>query len=82
MDLSVPEVYEEISRPAKVKLKYLDENGQEHIEECEELFATCIQHELDHLNGTLFIDHISRLKRERAVAKVKKNKRLADEHAL
>ena len=70
--LSVPEVYDEVQRPAKVKLKYLDYQGQPVEEDCEGLFAVCIQHEMDHLEGVLFIDHLSRLKRERAVAKVKK----------
>jgi peptide deformylase len=80
--LSVPEIYEEVLRPAHVKLKYMNQDGVEVIEECDELQATCIQHEMDHLNGVLFIDYLSRLKRERAVSRVKKNKRLADEHAL
>lgn len=74
--LSVPDVYEDIDRPAKVKIKYQNENGEEIIEETDGLFATCIQHEMDHLNGVLFIDYLSRLKRERAVTKVKKFKRL------
>ncbi len=70
--LSVPEVYDEVQRPAQVKLKYLDYQGQPVEEDCDGLFAVCIQHEMDHLEGVLFIDHLSRLKRERAVAKVKK----------
>ncbi len=70
--LSVPEVYDEVDRPARVKLKYLDYHGQEVIEDAEGLFAVCIQHEMDHLKGVLFIDHLSRLKRERAVARVRK----------
>jgi len=70
--LSVPEVYDEVDRPARVKLRYLDYNGQEVIEEAEGLFAVCIQHEMDHLKGVLFIDHLSRLKRDRAVARVRK----------
>ena len=70
--LSVPEVYDEVDRPARVRLRYLDYNGQEVIEEAEGLFAVCIQHEMDHLEGVLFIDHLSRLKREQAVKKVKK----------
>ncbi|MFZ4067618.1 MAG: peptide deformylase, partial [Phenylobacterium sp.] len=61
--LSVPEVYDEVDRPARVKLRYLDYNGQEVVEEAEGLFAVCIQHEMDHLKGVLFIDHLSRLKR-------------------
>ncbi|MCA3708690.1 MAG: peptide deformylase [Phenylobacterium sp.] len=70
--LSVPEVYDEVDRPARVKLRYLDYNGQEVVEDAEGLFAVCIQHEMDHLKGVLFIDHLSRLKRERAVARVRK----------
>ncbi len=75
--LSVPEIYDEVLRPAKVRLKYLDYNGQEVEEEASGLFATCIQHEMDHLNGVLFIDHLSKLKRDRAVTKVKKMTRAA-----
>jgi len=70
--LSVPEVYDEVDRPARVKLRYLDYNGQEVVEDAEGLFAVCIQHEMDHRKGVLFIDHLSRLKRERAVARVRK----------
>ena len=70
--LSVPEVYDQVERPAKVKLRYLDYQGQPVEEEADGLYAVCIQHEMDHLEGVLFIDHLSRLKRERAVAKVKK----------
>ena len=75
--LSVPEIYDEVLRPSKVRLKYLDYNGKEVEEEAEGLFATCIQHEMDHLNGVLFIDHLSKLKRDRAVTKVKKITRAA-----
>jgi peptide deformylase len=70
--LSVPEIYDEVERPAKVRVRYLDYDGKLVEEEAEELFAVCIQHEIDHLNGVLFIDHLSRLKRDRAVARVKK----------
>jgi len=70
--LSVPEVYDEVDRPARMKLRYLDYNGQEVVEDADGLFAVCIQHEMDHLKGVLFIDHLSRLKRERAVARVRK----------
>jgi peptide deformylase len=73
--LSVPEIYDEVQRPARVRVRYLDYHGQSVEEEAEGLFAVCIQHEMDHLDGVLFIDHLSRLKRERAVAKVKKLKR-------
>ena len=70
--LSVPDIYDEVERPAKVKLRYLDYNGKTVEEDAEGLFAVCIQHEMDHLEGVLFIDHLSRLKRDRAVSKVKK----------
>jgi peptide deformylase len=70
--LSVPEVYDEVDRPARVKLRYLDYHGKEVTEDAEGLFAVCIQHEMDHLEGVLFIDHLSRLKREQAIKKVKK----------
>ena len=70
--LSVPEIYDEVERPARVKLKYLNYQGEAVEEDAEGVFAVCIQHEMDHLEGVLFIDHLSRLKRDRAVAKVKK----------
>ena len=70
--LSVPEIYDEVERPARVGLKYLNYQGEVVEEDAEGLLAVCIQHEMDHLNGVLFIDHLSRLKRERAIAKVKK----------
>ena len=72
--LSVPEIYDEVERPARVKLRYLNYRGETVEEDAEGLYAVCIQHEMDHLNGVLFIDHLSRLKRDRAVAKVKKAK--------
>jgi peptide deformylase len=75
--LSVPEIFDEVERPARVGLRYLDYDGNPVEEEAEGVFAVCIQHEMDHLNGVLFIDHLSRLKRERAVQKVKKAKTAA-----
>jgi peptide deformylase len=72
--LSVPDIYDEVERPTRVKLRYLNYQGVTVEEEAEGLYAVCIQHEMDHLNGVLFIDHLSRLKRDRAVAKVKKQK--------
>lgn len=74
--LSVPDVYDEIDRSVRVKLKYLDYHGKEVVEWAEDLYAVCIQHEMDHLNGVLFIDYLSRLKRTRAVKKVQKNEKL------
>jgi peptide deformylase len=70
--LSIPEYYDEVERPARVKLRYLNYQGEQVEEDAEGLFAVCIQHEMDHLEGVLFIDHLSRLKREQAVKKVKK----------
>ncbi len=70
--LSVPEIYDEVERPAAVRIRYLGYDGKKVEEDAEGLFAVCIQHEMDHLEGILFLDHLSRLKRERAVAKVRK----------
>jgi peptide deformylase len=70
--LSVPDYFDEVERPKRVKLRYLDYNGKQIEEWAEGMYAVCIQHEMDHLQGTLFIDHLSRLKRAYAVAKVKK----------
>ncbi len=75
--LSVPEIYDEVERPAQVKLRYLNYQGETVEEEAEGLYAVCIQHEMDHLDGVLFIDHLSRLKREQAVRKVKKQAKAA-----
>ncbi|MDJ0930976.1 peptide deformylase [Breoghania sp.] len=73
--LSIPEYYEDVERPAKVRVKFLDREGNECELEADGLPATCLQHEIDHLNGVLFIDHISRLKRERVVKKFAKQAR-------
>ena len=70
--LSIPEYYEEVERPAQVKVKYLDLDGKEHEIEAAGLFATCLQHEIDHTNGVLFIDYISKLKRDRIIKKFAK----------
>jgi peptide deformylase len=70
--LSVPEIYDEVQRPAHVKIRYLNYHGEQIEEDAEGLYAVCIQHEMDHLEGVLFIDHLSKLKRDRAVMKVKK----------
>jgi peptide deformylase len=75
--LSVPEIYDDVERPARVRLRYLNYHGDQVEEEAEGLYAVCIQHEMDHLEGVLFIDHLSRLKRDRAIAKVKKASRAA-----
>jgi len=75
--LSVPEIFDEVERPARVRVRYLGYDGQPVEEEAEGLYAVCIQHEMDHLEGVLFIDHLSRLKREQAVKKVKKQAKAA-----
>jgi peptide deformylase len=75
--LSVPEIYDEVERPAQVKLRYLNYQGEQVEEDADGLFAVCIQHEMDHLDGVLFIDHLSRLKREQAIKKVKKQAKAA-----
>ncbi len=77
--LSIPEYYEEVERPARVRLRFLDLDGKLHEEEADGLYATCIQHEIDHLNGVLFIDHISKLKRDRVVKKFTKAAKRAGE---
>jgi peptide deformylase len=70
--LSIPDIHEDVERPARVKVRYLDLDGTLKEAEADGLFATCIQHEVDHLNGVLFIDHISKLKRDRIVKKFTK----------
>ena len=70
--LSIPEIYEEIERPAQLKVRYMDLDGKTHEVDANGLLATCLQHEIDHLNGVLFIDHLSRLKRDRIVKKFAK----------
>lgn len=74
--LSVPDVFDTVERPERVKLTYLDYNGESVTEWAEGLYATCIQHEMDHLKGVVFIDYLSRLKRDRAVKKVQKAEKL------
>jgi peptide deformylase len=77
--LSIPEYYGDVERPAKVKVKYLDLAGAPHEVEAEGLLATCLQHEIDHLNGVLFIDHMSKLKRDRVLKKFTKAAKRAAE---
>jgi peptide deformylase len=78
--LSIPEYYEEVERPAQVKVKYLGLDGATHEVDAAGLLATCLQHEIDHLNGVLFIDHLSKLKRSRVIKKfAKAAKRAEDE---
>lgn len=70
--LSIPEIYDMVTRAAEVKVRYIDRGGNEVERHCDGLLATCIQHEIDHLNGVLFIDYLSRLKRERIIKKFTK----------
>jgi peptide deformylase len=78
--LSIPEYYEEVERPAMVTVRFLDQNGAECEMTAEGVLATCLQHEIDHLDGVLFIDHISKLKRDRVIRKfTKEAKRRAEE---
>src|SRR6201747_1042004 len=75
--LSIPEYYEEVERPARVRVRFTDLDGKVHEEDADGLFATCIQHEIDHLNGVLFVDYLSKLKREMVMKKFKKAAKLA-----
>ena len=74
--LSVPEIWDDVERPARIKAEYLDRDGNKQILEADGILATCLQHEMDHLNGVLFIDHLSRLKRSMAIKKLTKAKKL------
>jgi peptide deformylase len=76
--LSIPEYYEEIERPSSVRVAYLDRDGKQHELQAEGLLATVLQHEIDHLNGVLFIDYLSKLKRDRVVKKFAKIARRED----
>ena len=73
--LSVPDVYGDVERPARIRVRYLDYNVEQHEEELDGLMATCLQHEMDHLEGVLFIDHLSKLKRDMLLRKLEKNRR-------
>ena len=70
--LSIPEFYDEVERPARIRFRYQDLAGGTIEREADGLLATCVQHEIDHLDGILFIDHLSRLKRDRIVKKIAK----------
>jgi len=80
--LSIPDYYAEVERPAKIKVRHLDAEGREQVTEADGLLATCLQHEIDHLNGILFIDHISKLKREMVIRKFTKAAKLRGSKAL
>ena len=75
--LSVPEIYAEVERPATIRARWQDVDGNVHEEEMDGLLATCLQHEMDHLEGILFIDHLSRLKRNMAIKKLEKLRKAA-----
>ena len=78
--LSIPDIYEEVERPEAVRVRFLDRDGQACEMPADGLLATAVQHEIDHLNGVLFVDHISRLKRDRVIRKfAKAAKKAADE---
>jgi peptide deformylase len=73
--LSVPDQYAEVDRPDRIRARWLDEDGNAHEADIEGLLATCLQHEMDHLEGILFIDHLSRLKREMILKKLAKQRK-------
>jgi peptide deformylase len=73
--LSVPGFYDDVARPAQCRIKFLDYDGKAQEIDCDGLLATCIQHEMDHLNGIVFLDHLSRLKRDRILKKLRKAER-------
>jgi peptide deformylase len=73
--LSVPDLYEDVERPISVKVRYLDYHGAQHEIEADGMLAVCLQHEIDHLEGVLFIDHLSKLKRDMMLRKLVKARR-------
>jgi peptide deformylase len=75
--LSVPDQYAEVDRPDSVRARWLDRDGNVHEEEIEGMLATCLQHEMDHLEGILFIDYLSRLKRDMILRKLAKQRKMA-----
>lgn len=75
--LSVPDQYAEVERPATCRVRWMDRDGTAHDEQLDGLLATCIQHEMDHLEGIIFIDHLSRLKREMVLKKLAKQRKAA-----
>jgi peptide deformylase len=80
--LSIPDQYAEVTRPQSIRMTYLDQSGKKQELEAEDLLSQCIQHEIDHLNGVLFIDHLSKIKRNMIERKVEKAQRLKDEDSL
>lgn len=80
--LSVPQIYDKVARPSRVKIEAINLEGQAFELEADELLAVCIQHEMDHLNGKLFVDYLSPLKRQRAREKVEKVVRQRDKEKV
>ena len=76
--LSIPDIYAEVERPGQCRVRYIDEEGVGQEMDCEGLMATVVQHEIDHLDGVLFIDHLSRLRRDRLVKKFMKAQRSSE----
>jgi peptide deformylase len=76
--LSVPEFWDDVERPARIRCEYLDRDGNSQVLEADGMLATCLQHEMDHLEGVLFIDHLSKLKRSMVLKKLQKAKRLQE----
>jgi peptide deformylase len=74
--LSLPEQYADVERPERIKVRYLDEKGEQQEREADGILATCIQHEMDHLDGIIFVDHLSALKRKMILRKLAKQKKL------
>ena len=75
--LSVPEIYADVERPARIRARWQDLDGKVHEQEIDGMLATCLQHEMDHLEGVLFIDHLSRLKRQMVLKKLEKLRKAA-----
>lgn len=76
--LSIPDYYEEVERPKRIGVRFLDRHGETRDLEADGLLATCLQHEIDHLNGVLFIDHLSKLKRDRVMKKFQKQAKMKE----
>ena len=74
--LSVPEIYAEVERPSRIRARWQDLDGAVHEEDIDDMLATCLQHEMDHLEGVIFIDHLSRLKRQMVIKKLDKLRKL------
>lgn len=74
--LSVPDQYADVTRPANVRARWLDEQGVQHEEDLDDLMSTCLQHEMDHLEGVLFVDHLSKLKRDMLLKRLSKLRRM------